>query len=373
MPETKESKKLQRYIEKGCNILTPSISIEGLMNLADRHKASLETSYIMADPDWGDTWTTDSKRYIVSKQAIDRLSIMANVLWHERGGVERIDPKDNRDYIEFRAFAAIRKPDGSLAPVQATYSIDLVAEQEDLEYRYREKGAKPGKWQKKGEALDDYVEHCVGRDMRFKRKHLVPICESGARNRVNRWLLGFRKSYSEAELKRPFVVVTIRYQPDYNDPETRRIADMIAMGAQAQIFGTPGRQQEALPAPNGDDVVTVDPEDPTQPKETTDDNAPPPNGEPPLNGNDLSLDDMGSEFGLWDRESQLKHIHIISKRKNYDFNDLIERMPRIHNQDDLSESQIQAIYEHICTLADVFKKDRTPFDDDDDDVSDIPF
>ena len=302
---------LKKYTDDGYNILTPSITLEGL---SERHKATVETVSLAHDPDYGDVYKHDEKTFIIAKQGLDKLSVLANILWHEHGGTERIDDGKNDDYIACRAFAAIRKADGSLAPVQASYDLDFKAIEEDLRYSYREKASK-GNYKKTGQALEEYVEFCVGRDMRSKRKHRLTLCESGARNRVNRWLLGIKKKYTISELRKPFVVIRITYQPDYDDPAVKKLITMMSLGAQSSVFGllTPPAPA-ALPDTPRSNVITIAPDDPSQPVETNGVDTEP--DEDPAEDEPLDLSEQ--EFGLWDRKSQEVYIEKLATRKGYD-------------------------------------------------------
>jgi hypothetical protein len=338
---------LIKYTEKGYNILTTSITPDDLMDLIEGYRARVVRTMISADPDFGDVWTADSKKYALHKQAIDRLSLMANVLWHDGGGSARVDKEDNTDYCQFRAFAAIRHPDGSKAPGMANFSTDLVAIEDDLRHLYRERGSKPGKWQKTGVELDEYVNHCTTRDMRKKRNFIVELTESGARNRVNMWLLGLHRSYTKKQLTMPFVVVKVAYHLDFTNPDTRRLADEEAMGARTRLFGPVDPPQITHQPP--ENVVDVKPDEDTLPPDMNGDG--PPNGSPP--GADGPPSDVTSDFALWDRASQIKHIRAVSLRKNYGFGDLITRMKNVTAVEDLSDTQIVEIYEHINQRPDV--------------------
>jgi hypothetical protein len=348
---------LTKYTEKGYNILTTSITPDDLMDLIEGYRARVVRTMISAEPDFGDVWTADSKKYALHKQAIDRLSLMANVLWHDGGGSARVDKEDNTDYCQFRAFAAIRHPDGSKAPGMANFSTDLVAIEDDLRHLYRERGSKPGKWQKTGVELDEYVNHCTTRDMRKKRNFIVELTESGARNRVNMWLLGLHRSYTKKQLAMPFVVVKVAYHLDFNNPDTRRLADEEAMGARTRLFGPVDPPQIALQPP--ENIVDVKPDEDTLPPDMNGDS--PPNGAPLGADGPPPMDDLTNEFGLWDRSSQLSFLEKISKRKGYDLAGLYERLKTKTGQDSISEKAILAIHDKLNAMPDAPVDDDIPF------------
>jgi hypothetical protein len=61
-------------------------------------------------------------------------------------------------------------------------------------------------------------------------------CESKAKARVIRALLGLRSSYTVAEAKRPFVVPTLLYMPP-NTPEIRQMVAARELGIVSELYG----------------------------------------------------------------------------------------------------------------------------------------
>jgi hypothetical protein len=275
------------------------------------------------------------------------------VIWHQQGGSVRVDDRKDRDYVAFEAFGAIRKADGQLVPVKAFYDLDFIIIEEDLEVQYRAKASK-GKYKKTGQELEDYVEFCVGRDMRSKRRHRATLCESGARNRVIRSLLGIKKVYTGAELQKPFVCVRITYQPDYDDPEVKRLITMASLGSMATVYGLPAPQQQ-LPAPEAYQTV-ADQDGDTEDGETIDME---PNGvseeEPPRED-----DDLPDDFDNWDRASREKLVKKLAKEKAYDLKGLLSRMPKIKTLADFSDIQLLNLKDKLVGLPDP-KEDDIPF------------
>jgi hypothetical protein len=343
---TDPAKLLKKYQDDGYNILTPSITLEGL---SENHRAAIETVSLSPETDEGDVYKDPNadKRFIVSKQGLDKLSVLAGVLWPDREGSRRIDDGKNRDYIAFEAFGAIRKADGQLVPVKAFYDMDLIAIEDDLNFRFKEKAKKLNKpkLDKKGQA--EYVEYCVGRDMRSIRKHRATRCESGARNRVIRALLGLKKKYTAVELKKPFVCVRITYQPDYNDPEIKKLVTMMSLGAQSNLFGLPQPQLASPIKPTESyeaDAETFPAAEDTEVETEKDDIV--------TEGEVTGEEDEPDEFALWDRKSQLIHIAKTAKTKGYDLDSLIERMEKIKSIEDLSEVQLIKIHDKLKDMED---------------------
>lgn len=351
---TDPAKLLKKYQDEGYNILTPAITLEGL---SPHHKATVETLSLSPDPDYGDVYKdkNSDKLFIVKKQGLDKLAVLGGILWPDREGSRRIDDNTNRDYIAFEAFGAIRKADGQLVPCKASYDMDLVAIEEDLQHQYREKGSK-GQYAKKGQELEDYVNYCVGRDMRSIRKHKGARCESGARNRVIRALLGLKTKYSKVELQKPFVAVRITYQPDYNDPEVKRLITMMSLGAQGNVFGM-SAPRVPLPAPQPTETYdhsAVVNADIVPPEDFTNQNGyQTERGDEPFDNDEGAgdVDDLNDNFGLWDRKSQNKHIEELAEQKGYDLKGLLERM-KLKGVAGLSEIEILQVKDRLASMPD---------------------
>lgn len=352
MTKIDPAKLLEEYAKKGYNILTPSITLEGL---SPHHHATVETVVLSPKLDIGDVYPhqkekdqtkVEARKFRIAKQGLDKLAVLAGIIWHEQGGSRRVDNAADRNYVAFEAFGAIRKADGQLVPVKAFYDLDFIAIEEDLVVQYAQKndGQKKKEWRKEGEERQEYIDFCVGRDMRSKRKHRSTLCESGARNRVIRALLGIKKVYTGAELSKPFVCIRITYQPDYNDPEVKRILTLASIGAQAAVYGLP--TQAKLPPPDQaeyhtlEEGETIDAEDvETEPNGVDDEEEP---------GDD-------NDFENWDRFSQLTHIGVLATQKAYDLKDLLKRMDK--SLDEFSGPQLQSLHDKLNDMDD----DDIPF------------
>lgn len=356
------AKLLKKYQDEGCNILTPAITLEGL---SEHHKATVEMLSLSPDPDYGDVYKDKlSANFIVKKQGLDKLSVLAGIIWPPEGATTRVDDGQNRDYIAFKAFGAIRKADGQCVPCQAYYDMDLIALEDDLVHQYQEKARKATKPKMNKEKQIEYVDYCVGRDMRSLRNHRATRCESGARNRVIRALLGLKQKYSKAELQKPFVAVRITYQPDYNDPETKRLITLMSLGAQGNIYGM-AMPPAQLPAPPPNkysteqvmDAETVVPET-DGPVETEQENGLTENDD--TAGEDTEgkfhTEEEDDQFGLWDRKSQVKHIEKLAKTKGYDLAGLLKRMEKKETTD-LSDIELVKIHDKLKSMED----DDIPF------------
>lgn len=359
MPKLDPAKLLEEYQKKGYNILTPSVSLDGL---GENWVATIKTVNLSPDPNDGDVYLNKAdsskkpqdRRYIVKKQGLDRLATLANVIWHENRGSRRTDDKKDKNYISMEAFGAIRLADGTLAPCVGSYDMDLEAKEDDLKHEYTIKGKG---FNKKAKELEDYVEFCVGREIRRLRNHKRTLCESGARNRVIRALLGIRL-YKASELKKPFVCVSIRYQPDETDPEVKRLLTLASIGSLSQIYGMPSAPQHQLPAPDQAEYVEAGdaPENGTDTPEH-DYDADGVLEEDELDGHPEDLGE--NDFENWDRPSQIKHIENLAVQKGYGLKALLDRMENIDSLEEFSDKQILSLHEQLIQKPDT--EDDIPF------------
>lgn len=355
------AKLLKHYEEQGFNILTPSITLDGL---SERHKATVETIRLSPNPEIGDVYKHQEGKFIISKQGLDKLAVLADIIWDKDECKLIGDPKDRRNYVAFQAFGAIKKADGKYVPAKGYKDMDFVVEREELEFKYKQKARKANKT---GEAAREYIEYCVERDMIHKRKYGAEMCESGARNRVTRALLGVLKGYTQKQLEKPFVVVKITYQPDYEDPEIKKLMTYLSATAQTNIFG-PLPNAPMLPGPLSkpkahkeeyatEDAIIVESDDVPDAENgdvVPDEDAPD------------DLEDGEVEFGLWDRKSQEAEINRLAKQKGYALQGLLDRMKEKKN---IAEAKLSAvddipliqIYDKIKSMIDKPAEDDIPF------------
>jgi hypothetical protein len=74
-------------------------------------------------------------------------------------------------------------------------------------------------------------------DLLAKRQHMIALCETKARLRALRELLGVQQKYSLADLLKPFVIPKLVPHLDPNDPETKSALIATALGQTPQLYG----------------------------------------------------------------------------------------------------------------------------------------
>ncbi|MCK5014264.1 MAG: hypothetical protein KAS66_10630 [Candidatus Omnitrophica bacterium] len=234
-------KELQTYKEQKANILGPTTSMEGL---SEFHKVIVDSVRLSPNPADGDVYKHKDEfgdkpaQFILSGQALQRLAICAGVFWNS---AETKATAQSQKYVAYSAVGCIRKTDGTPACFKAEADIDIDVEGDELREKFIEKrkgwAAKP--WFKKMDttAQDDYIDGKFRKELNFKKKHKTKIAASSAKNRVIRVLLGIKKTYTQQELSKPFVMPRIVLQPDYNDPEVKRMMLTASIQAMTGIYG----------------------------------------------------------------------------------------------------------------------------------------
>lgn len=265
-----ERKQLTDYDPNRYNILLPTRAIQ---QINPWYAYGVTVVHVDPNPESGDVYPVGSRRvkgedgkwyvqelYGLAKPALMRMMQAAGIVWNFReSGVRRLD----RDYVLYVAIGAIRLADGTWMTLSAHKEIDLEVEEavlreqwqaraerlarqgnvpEDERYRYKVRKA-----QVQGRdvfLLDEaeiprYVEEHVRSAMLHKRKNKVHLAETGAMLRLVRSALAIKAQYTAEELRRPFVVPRVDFQPDLSDPEVRRAMIQHGLPAIQTLFGGP--------------------------------------------------------------------------------------------------------------------------------------
>lgn len=324
---------IQKHKENGSNILIPMTKLEP----SEFHAPVIDEVHLSIEQ--GDAYKRDEK-YAISLQGLHRLAVCAGVQWHPYE-TRRTDNGTDKLYVAFRAVGGVKKADGSMVWHAANYDLDLEIIKEELEDQYWSKAKKFKKDKSKKEQAE-YVEYCVTRDWRSKRRHRHALAESGAKARVLRQLLNVKSLYTKAEIEKPFVVVRYVFQPPTNDPVVRRQLIEQSMASMRSVYGT-----TALPYyPEKDDYIDIPP-----PDEATE--APPEDPEPPQ---EPEADPEPDAFepmdqAMWDdatKAEKIKEIMRIAQHVNYDLAGFEERAGK--GIDDMEDGKINKLFQNLCGM-----------------------
>lgn len=154
-----------------------------------------------------------SDKYALTKVALDKLAAAANVSWHP-AYTGRVDNGSEMYFRTYRACGMVLGLDGTPRLITKHKSLDL------------RDGAPHG-------MKDDELAQA--------RKHIDALCESKAMNRVIRTIAHIKSTYTQEELKRPFVIAALVFTGETEDPELKReVAKALvarATNASAMLFG----------------------------------------------------------------------------------------------------------------------------------------
>lgn len=202
-----------------------------------------------------------------AKPLLMKLATAAGIQFHpEYTTVSR----ENVNTYVGRAYGALRLPDGSYKTHAETKRICLDDEEAKYRLEFMDKSimgihdwrsAKAASEMFKGEWKEDpantnqwgkpekyyviadsdrekYIERSLLVNMTLLRKTASEKAQTGAILRVVRALLGIKGTYSRAELAKPFVVPTVTFAPDFNDPNVRNAMLQQGMSSMGNMFGT---------------------------------------------------------------------------------------------------------------------------------------
>jgi len=330
--KTAIEEEIEQHRKNGSNILIPMTKLEP----SEFHAPVIDEVYLSIEQ--GDAYKRDDK-YALSFQGLNRLAVCAGVQWHPYE-TRRTDNGTDKLYVAFRAVGGVKKADGSMVWHAANYDLDLEIIKEELEDQYWSKAKKFKKDQPKDKQAE-YVEYCVTRDWRQKRRHRHALAESGAKARVLRQLLNVKSLYSKAEIEKPFVVVRYVFRPPTDDPQVRRQLIDQSMAAMRSVYGT----NAALPYyPEKDDYIDIPP-----PAEATE--VPPEEPETPQDPGQAEEGFEPMDQAMWDdatKSEKIAEIMRIAEHVKYDLASFEERAGQ--SIDDMDEAKIEKLFKNLCGM-----------------------
>lgn len=202
---------LLRWQEKHYNVLTPFSHISGL---APSH--GIITSLIQINPDKAVGEVYADLPYLKGNVALAKVGLRKLA---ECAGIstrtERTDDRRIPFYWEFKAIASYRGIDGAIVTREAMKEWDL----------------RDGSMQMKGWTENQKEEG---------RKHGLRNCEARAINAAIRESgCGIKQAYTREELKKPFAICRVMFQPDMSDPDIKRMVTLSALGGTAALYPQP--------------------------------------------------------------------------------------------------------------------------------------
>jgi len=362
------NKEIELYKKEGANLLMPSTHyIDGLSKF---HAVVVDAVRLDPDPENGDVYDPKDdgkflrdkkdgtlnplKKVRITKQGLNKLTNTAGLIWSPSQS-HPITDRSDKTYVAYRAVGGIRRPDGQPLFYAATYDMDLKLEKEKLLDKYEGQAdnvipnTNPPKLWRGEKSHAEYVEYCVKRDMFQKRTNALKLCESGAKNRVIREVLGLKNAYTIAELQKPFVMARIIFQPDYTDKEvSRRLLDA-HLAALTGIYGlpeptTPGFSSKEIQETEPIDIVPAD-EDRDAYETAHEETA----GDPNL------IDAQTVDFGNYTPADQHLIITKLAFQKAYDLAGYQEKAKK--NLGAMKPETLAALFKYLINLPDPVDED----------------
>lgn len=195
------------------------------------------------DPEHGEVyvqeWKKQGDQFIAKAMGINALGLanLANVagILEIPQASGRVDDGRDPGVCTYRSTMFMRLPDGQPIIRTRELTLDLAQLYEEIETRIAKKG-KENRWNGKPDPWKpDRVEAEIKKEQQLARKFFHRKCETGAKARTHRVMLGIRSKYKPDEIARPFVLAAV--VPDVNQPEMReRMLDQ-ATSSIGMIFG----------------------------------------------------------------------------------------------------------------------------------------
>lgn len=201
-------------------------------------------SYVSVDPNDGkdgpgDVCDVGSGKVGLSAVVLSKIAAAAGVSWDaERSG--RLDNGSHPHYVHYRAVGHVRNFDGSTRTLTGEVEIDAREDSPQIE-EIRQKAA--GRDRSDGGA----------RQILELRKFLLRHAERKAKSRAIADL-GIKRSYTRAELKKPFAVARLMFTGQTDDPVQKQVfalktADRMLASMSALCGPPPARPAQLKPAP----------------------------------------------------------------------------------------------------------------------------
>lgn len=220
----------------------------------------VERTYTLdPDPEHGEVyvqeWAKRGSEFVPKAMGINALGLanLANVagILEIPQASGRVDDGRDPGVCTYRSTMFMRLPDGQPVIRTREMTLELTTLLEEIRDRIEKKGKEhkyngtPDPWK------PERIEAEIRKEAGLAKKFFHRKCETGAKSRTHRVMLGIRSKYSPAEIARPFVLAAV--VPDVNQPEVReRMLDQ-ATTTTAMLFGggpvgAPPRQLSAGPS-----------------------------------------------------------------------------------------------------------------------------
>jgi len=246
--------RIQREIQQlrgTAHILTPMARTK-IDSVAIGKIPVLRIATIDPNPDHGEVYPIRQipGKFALTKVGLMRLEAIAGITgWTTK--VEHATKNNAPDplHIKVTAYAEIEDIDGTIRGKPQTFELDLndgSPQAEKMVNKYKD-----------GKVVKDYKE------LTQARVNIVRLAESKAMNAVRRDLLNLQGTFSQAELKKPFVIMRLVDAPlNPNDPLVKKLLVMKQLKITSEMYDS---ALSSLPTPVEAPVLLPEPERPQIP------------------------------------------------------------------------------------------------------------
>lgn len=264
------------------NLLMPSRTYGEI--IGEYERLTIEVVSINPDKKGGDVYSPGGSGLALSKVALQRIGVALAIEWDpiHTGVVESTSRK-----ARAKATGALRKPNGEWVPHTEEKTIDVDAYADECRQNAEEeaeKGKRAGwdeaenrprylAWANEAEKKA-HVEKAVRTFDIQMRKFKDERALTGAIERVIKFFVALKSTYTSAELSKPFAIprVVIDVSKMMANPDMRDAAMDRALGSSAALFGNrqaPARQERVVSPVLDDEAPAIEnPEaqEPTRPR-----------------------------------------------------------------------------------------------------------
>jgi hypothetical protein len=148
------------------------------------YKPVLEQLKVDPDPTHKEVYKPPgSSKLAFHHTTLQRIGFAAGLIWNAKGYIRMDDGKD-KNIVQFKAEAAVRKEDGTYVLLNADYLYDLAVIEEELMLSYGKKYDDLEEKEKKKAPRERWIGERVQRDMIQNRKFRLQKAQAGAMSRV---------------------------------------------------------------------------------------------------------------------------------------------------------------------------------------------
>ncbi len=181
--------------------------------------------------------------YAPTKVLLNKIASAANVVWDIQE-TKRIDNRSDRYYCAYQAVGYIRLPSGEMKTFRDEATEDARIVEEEILLKWKEKIGQErvlewenGRPKKKGVIDEDFAKSAARKEFLAYHKFFEERAMARAMNRAIRQVLALNGTYTLEELKKGFIVPSVNFSPDWNDPRNKQALDALLFGGIRNMVG----------------------------------------------------------------------------------------------------------------------------------------